>query len=87
MDIGLAKSHCHESHNVMTYTVSHALTSWILISHAFSESQTRKNLEAVGLISKFNRYYQYIASSIQRKHLAVAFNYISSRKIRTSHNF
>ena len=32
MDIGLAKSHCRESHDFMTCTVSHTLTSWVLIS-------------------------------------------------------
>ena len=32
MDIGLAKSHCRESHDFMTCSVSHTLTSWVLIS-------------------------------------------------------
>ena len=50
MDIGLAKSHCRESHDFMTCTVSHTLTSWVLISPL-----SQKVLE-LWLVSKFNRY-------------------------------
>ena len=49
MDIGLAKSHCHESHDFMTCSVSHTLTSWVLISPLCQKVKLQKNLEAVEL--------------------------------------
>ena len=56
-----------ESHDFTTF-----LTSWLLISHAFSKDKLRKNFAVVGFVSKLD-----IASSIHwRKRLAVAFDYI-----------
>ena len=49
MDIGLAKSHCRESHDFMTCTVSHTLMSWVLISPLSQKVKLQKNLEEVGL--------------------------------------
>ena len=49
MDIRLAKSHCRECHDFMTCTVSHTLTSWVLISPLSQKVKLQKNLEAVGL--------------------------------------
>ena len=49
MDIGLAKSHCRESHDFMTCSVSHTLTSWVLISLLSQKVKLQKNLEAVEL--------------------------------------
>lgn len=49
MDIGLAKSHCRESHDFMTCSVSHTLTSWVLISPLSQKVKLQKNLEALEL--------------------------------------
>ena len=49
MDIGLAKSHCRKSHDFMTCSVSHTLTSWVLISPLSQKVKLQKNLEAVEL--------------------------------------
>ena len=54
--------------------LSHALTSWQLISHAFSKRQTPKKFWSCR--ARFQFRYQQITSSIQGKRLAVVFDYI-----------